>query len=271
MFRDMVFAHCQAQSRNQPLLVDGAAEDLSLLEWLGVTFEVPPSTLGSCVSDSSGYQSGFDGALAAFTSVPPQPLANYRRQGLLGETLYACLIRSSYGPDEEDFFPTKLEMSLTFDENSLLKGNARWDQDYLLSCQRFFMEELTPAEILCKVRAEMTVEERERAAEAFEQWFEEFQGVALVLSELVENLLPMVGVFSRLVVRDDPEVLSGFCEQFGDWSPVQIQECLKAMAPSRQRFLEDRLFPGFPEHTGILLAVLGPRYMSWRTGGMLVP
>ena len=196
--------------------------------------------------------------LASTETFPATSLAEFRSRGYLGTTLFAALVRSSYGPDEPGFYPTQSELGFYFEEAKLISGKARWDEDYLAESQEFFFEELTPAELVEEVYALVP-----QAAEAGEPHRESLEGVAFLIGEQTETLLPLSRFFQELLVSNQPlpelKTLVGAVE---GWSEEEVEQAWESCGPSDYA---REVFCGLPIEAPVVLQACGPKLLGWRS------
>lgn len=251
-FRDAALTFSRAFSLGETLYLDADPEATELAAWLGIAFETGTAGAASCI-DESRRQSFPDRELTVLCdagSLPTVSVAEYRKRGLLGETVFAALVRSSYGPDTPDYFPTRSELKVTFDEHPLREGAALWDEDYLQQCQEFFMEELTPTQLLSRVLQVFDSEKRAQLEQALEPWESVLRSAIFLVGETSTSLAPLALFLERLL-KGEP--IPG----------VSLQDPLP---PDQRGLLEQYLFVGFEELSEELIYALGPEFLGWRCG-----
>jgi hypothetical protein len=187
-------------------------------------------------------------------------LATYREDGYLGETLFAALVRSSYGPDEEGFFPTKSELGFYFNEERLLTGKARWSEEYLRNCQQFFFEELTPAELLQHSLRPLS-EQLQRQAEPFEK---ELSGVAFLVGEQSSSTDPISRFFEKLLLPEPEVGLRTLLQVTPDWNEEGIHKAWDELDESVRGGLQAGLFAPVAEQATQVLVALGRDLVEWK-------
>ena len=249
-FRDAVLAYCASLKEKQEFHFSGSAEAEELLGWLGVRFS----------RATAGGKPWSEGRLLAETeTLPTTPLADFRSRGYLGTTLFAALVRSSYGPDEPGFFPTQSELGFYFEEAKLRSGDARWDQEYLDECQAFFFEELTPAELVEEVYSLLP----ERAAAVGESHRESLEGAAFLIGEQTETLLPLTNFFEHILVSTKPlPELKKVLESVDDWSEEKVEQAWLGCQPSGYA---REVFEDLPIDAHLVLQACGPKLLTWRS------
>lgn len=249
-FRDAVLTYCAALKAKDDFYFSGSAEAGELLRWLGIHFKET-----SVESESPPWSEGR--SLARTAALPKTALADFRSRGYLGTTLFAALVRSSYGPDEPGFFPTQSELGFYFEESKLLSGEARWDEDYLEECQEFFFEELTPAELVDEVYALVP-----QAAEGGEPHRESLEGVAFLIGEQTTTLLPLTRFFKEILVSNKPlPELSTLVKSVDGWTEEEVQGAWESCAPSEYA---REVFSGLPIDAHVVLQACGPELLAWR-------
>lgn len=233
LFRDAVLTYCAALRAEEPFYAQGPPEALELLRWMGIQYQLPSQPGRSL---EFGDESGF----------PASSLADFRVQGYLGVALFAALVRSSYGPDDEGFFPTRAELGFYYDQSLLRSGPARWDQDYLDDCQAFFFEELTPAELVRLTLDELDEGRQEKAT----HYRETLEGVAFLVGEGLTRLTPLVTLFSALLTSAPLPSLAALLEVTPDWSRAQVEQAWNALQPEQREGLRNEL--GIPRQVEAL-------------------
>lgn len=256
-FRDAVLTYCAALKEKQPFHFQGSDEAGFLLSWLGVEY-LSGTGEGRSYQDPSRANGGEVRLLPSGTKLPQTPLASFRDKGYLGTTLFAALVRSSYGPDEPGYFPTRSELGFYFEE-SALRRESRWDEDYLEECQDFFFEELTPAELVAEAFSLLGSEAAERGA----PFREALEGVAFLIGEQTRTLLPLAQFFQQLLVSREPLPELREIASSDDWS-VERLEADWGRGPlseyGRRVFTE----PAVKPH--LVLQACGPELLRWRAG-----
>lgn len=251
-FRDVVLTYSQALRHKRDFYCTANPQVQELLRWLGVEWREPSQADTSQVEGIFGLPDG--------AGLPVTPLQEFRQNGYLGRTLFAALVRSSYGPDEEGYFPTAAELGFYF-EPRLLRAEIRWDQEYLDECQRFFFEELTPAELL---RDTLTLlpAEAESAAEPFA---EELQGVLFLVGEEELGLKPLRALLEGLLVRTEGAgTLASFCRRIADWHGEEVERVWKELPQQEREELVRSVLGGRSQNAVEILTACGRRLLEWR-------
>lgn len=262
-FRDTVITYCAALRLGEKLVFSGPSEAEDLLHWLGVDFERGEQS-GLTYCDPSRKDSVEECHLLADGAQFPQTsLQDFRSQGYLGNTLFAALVRSSYGPDEAEYFPTKSELGFYFDQDLLRQGEVRWDEDFLQDCQQFFFEELTPAEMLSLALAPLPQELREGAV-PFEA---ELLGVAFLVGEQATTLGPLSQFFRNLLSPEKsvPE-LKHFISLTPSWDETTVSSIWEMTDPELVETLKNGLFAPVADQIPELLVACGETLITWRAG-----
>ena len=252
MFRDAVLLYCEALRRKQPFHCSAGAETSRLLSWLGIEFE--PSGAGQDLSLLE--------LLPQSSGLPNTPLASFREQGYLGRTLFAALLRSSYGPDEEGYFPTQSELGFYFEREQVRPGPVRWDQEYLDECQEFFFEELTPAELLEETLQFLPPEARGGA----ERFREELEGVAFLVGEQESMLRPLVNLMTALLVgRAGGKELSELLGAVKEWTREAFDSAWNELGQPARDGIAGQILGGVEAESSVVLLACGRRLLEWRS------
>lgn len=265
LFRDAVITYSACRRARASLRIDASPEAAELLGWLGVE-GVTGEVYGRSYLDA-GRQ-----APVAVEVVKPLPrwevkapsLESFRRQGYLAETMFAALVRSSYGPEGPDFFPTRSELGFYFDERLLL-DEVRWDQDYLRDCQAFFLEELMPAELVAKSLDAVIPDKQVRLRELSDRFEEELHGVTfLVASELV-TLSPLAVLIEALLTPGPATARWGdWLAALQPWDRSSWAAAWADLSEEQRQAAAAELCPGFTDRAEALLFTAGPRLLGWR-------
>lgn len=257
-FRDAVITYCAALRSKEPLYVTGPPEALDLLDWLGVSFE-EGQPQGVSFVDPSRQVASEAVVLPSAEGLPSTALSEFREQGLLGTTLFAALVRSSYGPDEAGYFPTRSELGFYFDK-SQLRAQVRWDQAYLEECQEFFFEELTPAELL-----QLATERSSGVEELLERFGEPLLGVAFLVGEKTTTLEPLTRLMTALL-SPTPTLsgLDGWVEGVKKWDREGVKEAWESADPAFRELLNRELLGTLPVDPDLILLACGHDLLSWR-------
>ena len=264
-FRDFCFQDCAALRAEKRWVPDLTDIQRFYCHWLGLD-PGKASASEPVVGDSELLSK-----LSAPDGLPVQSLANFREKGYLGEALYAALIRSSYGSDRADFFPTRSELGFYFDLNEIRTESLRWDKEYLSACQKFFIEELTPEELVDRVF--LLLEEREiELAGLRERWEIELRGVAFLVGEEQQTLLPLVNLFFGLLGRKvgTPHQELGRLKpllSLDPWSREAVEAELSGMSTEEQSTVLEGLGLEGPEQLVDILYACGPEFLAWRLAG----
>jgi hypothetical protein len=267
VFRDaaITYAACRRQGRVLRIQADGDAWDS--LSWLGVEGRQAGSPEGLAYLDPERtVAAGVEvRPLPAWGSLPRPSLRSFRCQGFLPEAMFAALIRSSYGPDAMDFFPTRSELGFYFDEALLLPGQARWEEGYLEACQAFFMEELMPAELVRKSLDCLAGARREALEKLCHRFREELHGVTfLVASELV-TLKPLAELLQALLLPGPPPAgLEELLQDSGEWDRDVWSRRWACLPGGLRQGLAEELCPGFAGQAEDILFTAGAGLLCWR-------
>lgn len=254
-FRDAVITYCAALREKARFVITASPEAQELLTWLGVRFEVG-EVEGEGYTDSS-----LGGSLPSGLSLPDTPLQEFRDQGLLGTTLFAALVRSSYGPEEEGYFPTQSELGFYFDLAQLRQGEVRWDEDYLKQCQEFFFEELTPAELL-ELSLQPLSEELRHEGRPFQT---ELLGVAFLIGEQRSTLKPLTEFFRVLLDQSIPQpALQELASLTPSWDQTTLTNIWDMTDATVVEGLKAQMFAPVPDQIPEILAACGDQLISWR-------
>ncbi len=274
-FRDACITSAAARRQDACFFHKASPEATDALRWLGIQ-GTDGSETGRCYLDlqrtASDARPGDENTFLASTQLfPSRSLGDYRHDGYLAETMFACLVRSSYGPASLDFFPTLSELGFYFDDALLLEGEARWDEEYLALCQAFFMEELTPPELLEKSLDVFGHEKKNSLIRQSLRWQQELHGVAFLVSSNLETLQPLSKLLDALLGEGTgiPE-LGALITRGTDWSPEVVDEVWKGFTTEAKQRLIVELCPGFSGLAKELLYTLGPEFLGWRMAGTAV-
>ncbi len=268
-FRDaaITYAACRRNDGSFRWQADPAVE--LLFDWLGLEGQSGEPEGVSYLDPSRSTVRGVQArSLADGTALSGFSLDALRTEGMVAEAVFAALIRSSYGPDGLDYFPTRSELGFYFDEAILLQGQARWDEDYLQACQAFFMEELTPAELVEKSLASLPWTTKKQLQTDAERFTEELHGVTFLVAEELLNLKPLARLLERLL---SPErtlpALSELLQSSGsEWSRERWTSSWSALSEQSRSELEQELCSGFAERAPDILFTAGPELLRWRAG-----
>lgn len=261
LFRDAVLSYCAALKSKGRFSVVGPPEAHDLLQWMGVECSEGGED-GRCYLDPSRSAPNAESVrLADASTLPSQSLSSYRREGLLGVTMFSALVRSSYGPQEPEYFPTQLELSIYFDPAELHSGPARWDEEYLQECQSFFFEELTPVELLEEVYYRLPGALRENG-KAFSATL---QGLVFLLAQQSEDLPGLSRFFHRLLSRDNslPE-LRTLLQSVDRWEEPALVTAWDDLESAVREQLESQLLSDVPVEPASLLFACGRELLQWR-------
>jgi hypothetical protein len=261
LFRDAVLTYCAALRKKCSCHVQADGPARELLEWLGVPCEPGPKEGIAFVDPTRASHFPKSVMLAPGRDFPDTPLSEFRDRGYLGVTLFAALVRSSYGPDEPEYYPTQSELGFYFEEDGLLREAVRWDSEYLEECQAFFFEELTPAELLNLSLASLPDDLR-TPRERFEA---ELLGVAFLIGEQGHSLRPLSKFLGQLLRPGTvTEELRAFLSSVSVWDQETVSEAWEALAgPSREALTESLLAPVEEQAEAVLLAC-GRDLLQWR-------
>lgn len=274
-FRDACVTSAAARRWDSEFFHQAPPEAVDMLRWLGIQ-GTDGSEAGRCFLDLERRHSDARSCdqvtvLAATSNFPSRSLDEYRGAGYLAETMFATLVRSSYGPDSLEFFPTLSELGFYFDEALLLSGEARWEEEYLTLCQAFFMEELTPTELLEKSLDLFDQETKNALSRQSMRWQQELHGVTFLVASGLETLKPLSTLLSALLGEGTgiPE-LGALITRGTQWTSDVVDEVWESFATdTKQRILKE-LCPGFPDLVKEILYTLGPEFLAWRTTGTAV-
>ena len=267
LFRDAAITYAACRRQGETLRRQGEEHDLALLDWLGLD-GVTGEPSGIAYLDPSRTVAGVqvrplpDGAALSALS-----LDAFRREGFVAEALFSALIRSSYGPYSPEFLPTRSELGFYFDDALLLDGPARWDEEYLRDCQAFFMEELTPAELVEKSLACLDWPQGRALSEPAARFSEQLHGVAFLLAAQLESLTPLARLLQRLLSQEMPAPGLGELLTAAGSRPSR-QEWKAAWDGAERLPLASALCPDFVGQAEEILFTAGPDLLSWRAGSV---
>lgn len=253
-FRDAAVLYAAARRAGGKLELSAPAEDRELLEWLGIT-------------ELHGSASFSHIALPAWGDLPRPSLQSLRERGYVAEAVFAALVRSSYGPSTPEFYPTRSELGFLFEDSRILR-EARWDDEYLDAAQAFFMEELTPTELLEKSLAVLPAAQRQSLSGQAEHWQEELHAVTFLVCAGLENLCPLTALLGALLTPSHLPELSRLLEAVPSWSPEAWTAAWQRQESAAREKLTEQLCPGFPQQAEAILFTAGPALLRWRTGSI---
>jgi hypothetical protein len=258
LFRDAVLTYCAALKEKRPLVFSGTDVAAELLGWMRIDTEQSEERGRSFLDPSRGCEGEQSRTLVSGQNLPSTPLSWYRDQGYLGTTMFAALVRSSYGPDEPGFFPTQAELGFYFDEEKLVSDQVRWDEEYLEECQSFFFEELTPAELVEQAYSRLPGEARKRG----EQHTESLEGVAFLIGEQTETLVPLTEFFRGLLLSSEPwPELKSILDGVEEWNEDAVQQVWSETDHSR---VTEKLFEQIPLEPHAVMLACGPELLRRR-------
>lgn len=267
-FRDAAITYAACRRHGSTLQLEAGEEALDLLQWLGVEGQaapVSPSGLAYLDPSRTAPAGVRRHVLCAWGELPLPALEDYRRQGYVAEAIFAALIRSSYGSDSAEFYPTRSELGFYFEDGLLRAGTARWDQDYLEACQAFFMEELMPAELVAKSLASLPAPGRHSLLEVSRRWEEELHGVTFLVAADLVTLRPLADLLQGLLGLNIPVPgLKELVQSLPGWEREAWVAAWSALPQSQREALSSTLCPGFGEEAEGLLYTAGPDFLLWR-------
>jgi hypothetical protein len=267
-FRDAAITYAASRRCGQNLFVEASEAARDLLSWLGIE-AVPAAPQGLTYLDPN--RPAPDGVqVRALAPWGPSDLSleSYRQGGYVAEAMFAALIRSSYGPDSSEFFPTRSELGFYF-EDSLLRESARWDEDYLRDCQAFFMEELMPVELLSKSIALLPTAQRDNLGELCRRWQTELHGVTFLVASQLETLLPLARLLSGLLGTESPAPgLKDLVNGVQVWDQAGWSAAWGVLAVDQRQVLAEALCPEFSDQAEAILFTAGPDLLLWRAAAV---
>lgn len=273
-FRDAAITYSAARRSKARLEIEGSEAARDLLDWLGIeameggrpdlpwggAYLDPSRTLPTPVPVRR---------LPPWSDLPQLSLESFRQQGYVPEAMFAALIRSSYGPNSLDFFPTRSELGFYFEDSLLLPGPARWDEEYLEACQTFFMEELMPAELVAKSIAMVPRERRASLAERAQRWETELHAVTFLVCAELERLAPLAALVSGLLALNSPAPgLKELVQSVELWDGPGWASAWNGQPPQQRQALARELCPGFEELAEAILFTAGPELLLWRASAI---
>ena len=237
LFRDAVITYCAALRAKKPFHCEAHPEAVPLLKWLGVEFQAEGQGEKSYADPSRVALYTNPTRLPQTGGLPTCSLADFRERGLLGTTLFAALVRSSYGPDEPGYFPTQSELGFYFEDSLIRSGEVLWDEDYLIECQEFFFEELTPDELLAN-----TLDACQSVEADIEDHRPELKGVLFLIGEREQNLKPLKGFLERLLQPGSqlPQ-LKEFLDGISQWDREAVHQAWTALSSESKESIEREL------------------------------
>lgn len=293
-FRDAAITYAAARRAKAKLEIQASESARDLLGWLGIAemeaegAREPGARTYADPTRREKYSPQTQTCLLApWGNQPPSSLDTFRQAGYTPETMFAALIRSSYGPDNLDFFPTRSELGFYFDEAQLLEGVARWDREYLEACQTFFMEELMPAELVAKSLAMLPRESRAGLTELAARWERELHAVTFLVCAELRRLAPLSRLVSGLLAPSGPahsghKVFEGraaspsspapglkeLVQSVEIWDAAGWSAAWQGLAGSQREALARELCPDFEEQAEAVLFTAGPDLLLWRASAV---
>lgn len=274
VYRDAVFtwAACtRAQGSLALWMSPSIGEDLA---WLGVTGQLVdgPVRGARTFRDPSRASIEGEGSFLHYSplwaKVASPSLQMLREEGFLAEAVFASLVRSSYGPDKSDFFPSRTELATYFDESKFKTGGGRWDALSLDQCQDFFLEELTPEELIRGAMECMAAIERQRLQPAVARWHRELSSVAFLLASELSRLSSLGQILNSLLTSSEPlEDLLSLLERVAAWCPDDFRMAWEQIPSAYREAFAQTFCPGFESHTREIFFTLGPAFLRWRALG----
>lgn len=272
-FRDAVLTFAACRFYRGELAVKVSERACGHLNWLGLhDFSRVNNLKGLAYLDPSrrlegaSVMSGI--SLADGSRLPQSGLLDLRKRGYLAETVFASLVRSSYGPASATYFPTRSELGIYFDDKLILKDSARWSETYLDACQAFFLEELTPDELVSKSLDYLFFTEGIIQDAYLGQWQEELRSVAFLAASELEGLLPLARLFKALLAVELPPGTPRLPKFTADsWDVGSWNSAWNSMPIKDRDVIADRLCPGLTGLAKDILYALGPTFLAWRFAG----
>ena len=271
-FRDAAVTYAAARRARAKLEIQASEAARDLLGWLGIEEMEAEGAWepGACTYVDPKRRAQFTPEtpvrlLAPWEDQSCLSLDSFRQGGYVPEAMFAALIRSSYGPDNLDFFPTRSELGFYFDEAQLLEGVARWDEEYLEACQTFFMEELMPAELVAKSLAILPREARVGMAELAARWETELHAVTFLVCAGLLRLTPLSRLVSGLLALNSPAPgLKELVFSLEIWDAAGWSAAWQRLSTAQQEALAHELCPDFEEQAEAVLFTAGPDLLLWR-------
>lgn len=269
-FRDAAFTYVAACRQGGELVITASDYDKELLAWLGIAERraekervegygayIDPTAEGLPPDIPRRY-------LPSWGDNPKPSLVSLREQGFVAEAVFAALIRSSYGPESFDFFPTRSELGFYFEDSQIL-DTVRWDPEYLKAAQEFFMEELMPAELLAKALDVFPQETRRQLQQRSQSFEEELHGVTFLVCSDLEMMAPLAKLLESLLTpRAFPStVLKDLLATLDGWDRTAWSQGWSALQDKERLQLAEGLCPGFCDQAEAILFTAGPRLLQW--------
>jgi hypothetical protein len=268
-YRDAAITYAASRRRQALLSIEAGPEAWDLLSWLGIegVETVPASGSITYLDPSRSPAAGVQARALPAWGAWNLSLRWFREQGYVGEAIFAALIRSSYGPEAMDFFPTRSELGFYYDDSLLLSTPARWDQEYLDASQAFFMEELMPAELLEKALQVLPKQPREALERSAGDWMQELHGVTFLLASELRTLLPLSRLLRNLLTPEAPAPrLKELLEGLRVWDRAGWSSAWNAIPEPDRLALSQALCADFSAQAEAVLFTAGPSLLRWRAG-----
>ena len=261
LYRDAVVTACAAARAGSVVRLCGETAKGDLLTWLGIPFEHGGEENPSFYDLIRKFPPGEGTLLLDGSELPSRTLEEYRAEGYLGVTLFAALLRSSYGGDENGFFPTLSEMASYYEPSQLRTEPLRWDEEYLVECQEYFFEELTPAELLEQSLSLLPANLREQS-QSFES---ELLSLAFLIGEQVSTLRPLSLFLTGFLSREEPfPKLSEFLATVSDWTQDSVRQSWDNLICGPEPVPLPAFLAPFSHCVPEILAASGPKLLRWR-------
>ncbi|MGE0492854.1 MAG: hypothetical protein AB7S38_26825 [Vulcanimicrobiota bacterium] len=189
--RDAALNWLYAHHLQVPFQLGGPEWALEQLGWLGLDWLPIESQAGQALVDEARLDTLAELFRARGIQVELKPLPRfhsessqlscYQAQGLVAEALLTCLVESSWSSPRGGQDLTRTELLLYFSLDGLKSAAAGIEAERLEAAHRFFLEELTPKELLARTLGSRLpwLSEREQM---------ELEGLALLYGEEVEDL-----------------------------------------------------------------------------------
>lgn len=248
--RDALFWWHHADSQGQSFMVSGADWQLEELRWLGLDWDEAPAPAAE-KADS----------FAPIKNTEGRSLKALREAGYVREAVVATLAESSWNPPRGGRLLTRIELKLYFKLESV-KTDPVFDPELLDEAQEFFMEELTPRELLQRTGL-VAADDAER---------EELEGLALLFGEEVENLNEFVEQLRfyfeppEVETSPDAEVVK-LLQEVEKWTSTGLEKALETLEPEQLEGLQQRVIGRVEDSPSYIFALLGRQKVLARAMG----
>ncbi len=175
--RDACCGWLYAHRQGLPFCLDGPGQEL---EWLGLDWQPLPEPVRPVRLRDARFARDEEISLPELAEADTITLTDLKQRGIVAEAVLTTLVESSWRSPRGGSGLSRVELRLYFSLEGLKTGPVRFCEDSLWDAHLFFLEELTPKELLRRTVPELsTLSEEQR---------KELEGLALLFGEQVEDL-----------------------------------------------------------------------------------